>query len=353
MRLHRRARIDRIQGEQRVQRGRWGRWVYLGILLAFAVWLGQMFFGPALYFHSEGMVLGRVSTIATEFSATVRTQPLREGDRVSAGEIVSVVTSQDVAERIAQLTAQLADLQSKKSALAIRGGVVGRLRVAAKDRAEVTAEARQALERLHDRRLLLTKDRLNVFDSEYRSRVETETLEAERTALGSEAQALRQRMDEASDALNKLEKLYAGGELRSPIAGVVGRLYVSPGAVVRLGDPLMDVYEDARFVLAYVPAGAIYEVLPGDPVSIRYGLAEWRGTVERVEPVASQLPKEFQSSFKPVDRARVLRIAMENGDSLPPLFSKITVKADDWPPSWMVRMLPWSGTRSAAAAVEP
>lgn len=341
MRLHRHLQVDRIRSEERAKRGRWGRWVYLAILLAFFGWLGHLFFGSVLFFRSEGMVLARVATVATEFSATVRQLVPREGDRVSAGEIVARVTSQEVVERIAQLSSQMADLQSRKSALDVRAQVVDRLREVAKGRADVTEEARKKLDRLNEREYLLTRDRLAIYESEYQSKKDTESLEAERRAISAESHILLERMNDASTSLSDLKKLYANGEVRAPISGVVGRLYVSAGSVVRLGDPMMDIYDDTRYVLAYVPAGAIYDVLPGDPVSIRYGLSEWRGVVERVEPVAPQLPKEFQRTFQPVERARVLRIAVTSSEGLPPLFSKITVEAADWPPGWLLRMVPW------------
>lgn len=341
MRLHRYFRADQVQSEQRARRGRWGRWVYLAVILVFFGWLAQLFFGPVLYFRVEGMVLANVTTVATEFSATVQDLVPKEGDRVTAGQIVAEVKSQEVTERMARVASSLAELQSRYSALQIRTQVVARLLEVSKGRATATAEAIAAYDKLHEDQRLLTRDRLSAYEADYRSQLDVESLKAEQQANSRETHFLLERMNEATEILEQLKKLYAAGELRAPITGVVGRLYVAKGAVVRLGEPIMDIYDDHRFILAYVPAGAVYEVLPGDPVMIRYGLDESHGVIERVEPVALQLPKEFQRTFKPVDRARVLRISIQDGHDLPPLFSKITVSAGDWPPNWLLRIVPW------------
>ena len=78
---------------------------------------------------------------------------------------------------------------------------------------------------------------------------------------------------EAQTALNDLRRLYDNGKLTVPIDGIVSRVIADQGAVVRAGDPLIEVYGDKHFVLAYIPTGALYSVQPGEQVLIDTG---WR-----------------------------------------------------------------------------
>lgn len=52
------------------------------------------------------------------------------------------------------------------------------------------------------------------------------------------------------------------------------------------------------------------------------------GRIRTVEPLAVVLPKEFQTSFKPVARNQILRIEFDGTgtDDTPPLFAKVQVR---------------------------
>ena len=98
---------------------------------------------------------------------------------------------------------------------------------------------------------------------------------------------------EAQTALNDLRRLYAIGKLTVPIDGIVSRVIADQGAVVRAGDPLIEVYGDKHFVLAYIPTGALYSVQPGEHVLIDTGWRTSEGVIVRVEPFAAALPGSF------------------------------------------------------------
>ena len=326
-RLKQRRQADIPHRESRRRRRVWTRWIYIAAVAGFALWLGDLFFGSFLYFKSDGMVLATRATIATEYPARIREINVREGHTVDAGAIVVAVTSQQVSESIARLTSEFATQRARLSELRVRRQVVASVIGLAGERADVARETREELEKLHRRGLLPINKRSSAFDSEFRSLSDLESLTAESETIGSEIAELENALAEVETALDALQALYDDGRLRTPSGGIVGQLHVAQGAVVQAGEPIMDLYSGPRFVLAYVPMGTLYTIAPGDRVSVRFGLHELAGTIERIEPIAAALPREFQKAFRPLERAQLARIALDPNAEPPPLFSKVRVNS--------------------------
>ena len=135
--------------------------------------------------------------------------------------------------------------------------------------------------------------------------------------------------------MNDLRRLYDNGKLAVPIDGIVSRVIADQGSVVRAGDPLIEVYGDKHFVLAYIPTGALYGVQPGEHVLIDTGWRTAEGVIVRVEPFAAALPKEFQRAFTPVERQQVIRVEFSSAEDTPPLFTKVTLHSPNVLPSWI------------------
>lgn len=324
-RLKKRSPPDVARREARHRKQAWTRWIYIGVVLGIFLWLGDLFFGSLIYFRSDGMVLAERATIATEFPARVREINVREGHTVAAGAVVAAVTSQQVAETIARLSADYASQLSRVSELRVRRRVIEAVLTVAANRAKAARRAREKMDELNERGLLSAKTHAAALDNEFRSLRDHESLSAEREAIAGELAGLTTALAEVETALSELRALYDGGRLTAPTGGIVGQLHVAQGAVIQPGEPLMDLYSGPRYVLAYVPTGTLFSISPGDRVSIRFGLSELDGTVERLEPVAAALPREFQKAFRPLERAQLARIAIDPGEEPPPLFSKVRV----------------------------
>ena len=106
---------------------------------------------------------------------------------------------------------------------------------------------------------------------------------------------------------------------------------------------------EPHYVLGYLPTGGLYTVTAGDRVEISTGLRTMPGTIARVELFAAALPREFQRSFIPVERQQVIRIEFASGVELPPLFTKVQIRAPNvarqWVPAlWEKSRRPLSGS---------
>ena len=204
----------------------------------------------------------------------------------------------------------------------------------------MAADTRKEFEKLLDRGYLALDKRAAAVDSEFRSRQDFESLKAEKRVIDGEIAILSSRSRrKRKSALDDLRRLYDNGNMRAPIDGIVSRRIADQGAVVRAGDPMMEIYGNQRFVLAYLPTGALYEVKPGDRVRISAGLRTFDGSVLRVEPFAAALPREFQRAFRPVDREQLIRVEFDPGEVPPPLFTKVNLRSAGILPHWATAIL--------------
>lgn len=301
------------------------RWLYISGIFALAIWLVNFSFGSLLYLQSDGLVLGEPGVVAAEFPVTVRDVLVREGQIVEKGQIAAIVSSQNVTELIARLTADLAARQVRRGELRIRSEVVNGLLALAQNRQKVASGARERLETLLPRGELPLNEQTAALDMEFRSYQDLAALVAEKPIVEAELGTLSAALAEAEGAIADLRKLYDNGRLRVPIDGVISHVIATKGAVVRAGEPLVELCGSRRFVLAYLPSGAAYNVAVGDEVQITAGFQVSRGVITRVEPFAAALPREFQRAFTPVETEQVIRVEFAPGAVPPPLFTKVSL----------------------------
>ena len=340
MRLRKRPRFDNLQNEVRKRGRSWGRWVYLALVLGLLFWVLDSFFGNYIYLRAEGLVLRERVVIATQYPAAVTELRVREGWNVTKGELLAQLRSQSVEESLAKLHAQLAGVITRATELSIRDKVNDALFPLAQHRYEIAKNARINSEGLLSQKLLAVNRHSELVKDEVLSAESQAQLAAERDVIRQEAADVRAAIESSRSAIVRLNELYAGGIVNSPVSGIVGSLEVSEGSVVREAEPLMEIFTGPPFVLAYVPEGAIYDVREGDRIDIAVGLASYSGYVSQTYDLAGQLPKEFQQTFQPVNRARLIRVEFgPDQRNPPPLFAKTKLSAAGWPSDWLRRLI--------------
>lgn len=336
--LKRRISAQALQNEPRSRRLALIRWLYIAAVLGLAAWIGNIFLGDRLYLRSEGLVLGETAVVAAEFPVTVQDILVREGETVKAGKIAAIVSSQSVAETIVRFSSEIAARTVRRSELRIRAGVIDAMLPLAENRQRVASDTHRVLETALLRRDLILNQRVAALDNEYHGVQDYEALKSEKRSIESELGPLAVALSEAQTAIDDLRRIYDDGRLTILIDGVVTRIAVSKGSVVRSGEPIMEVSGNKRFVLAYVPTGSLYEVSEGDEVMVRTGLQVTHGTITRVEPFAAVLPREFQRAFTPVERQQVIRVEFAPGEQPPPLFAKVQVSRAPGLPNWLTEI---------------
>jgi multidrug resistance efflux pump len=332
--LRKTQRVDTLRSEIRPRkRGRAGRYVYFALLGGLALILFDVLAGDLVYLRGKGMVAQEVSVIAPEYSGNVLSVGIQPGDRVGTDQPVAELRSRRMLRDIAQLSANLANAQARVSKFRIRADKLAKLLPIARKQAAETARYRDNMAQLL-RRGLGTANRSNQATKKaYDAAKQLAELDSEALLVDRELMKFAISADRLRTALDNLESLYEGGIVRARRGGIIGTVSVAQGQGVKEGQRIAEIYHGDNYVLAYVPVGALYDVVPGDAVVVRYGFQTLRGRIDRLLPLAYRLPREFQRAFRTVDREQLVRINME-GDRPPPLFTEVTIT---WP--WSVRAL--------------
>lgn len=339
MRLKKRPRVDALANEVRARKGSLGRWLYLGAIVLFLVWLGDLFAGELVYFKADGLVLRDRVVVATQFPASIETVAIEEGDTLTPGEPLLTVRSQSVEETLAELSAELALLLTRAAEMRVRAQVIEAISPVVRSNLSAAEAARASALNKNSRGLFTDLQRAQLSEQVLSSVRADAEVRAERAAIAADLPTIEAAVARAEQALTTLTESYANGALQAPAAGVVGYLHVAPGSVVRAGEPIMEIFHGEPFVLAFVPEGALYDVEPGDAVNVRLGFDQHEGVIERIYPVTAELPPEFADRFNQQRRAPLAKIKLAKSDTPPTLFARTQVTARGWPPAWFKRLI--------------
>lgn len=352
MRLKKRPRVDALANEVRARKGSLGRWLYLGAIAAFVIWLGDLFAGDLVYFKADGLVLRDRVVIATQYPASIDIVDVEEGDELATGQPLLTVRSQSVEETLAELSSELAVLLTRAADMRVRAEVIEAIGPVVSKNLSSAQAARASAENSRTRGLFTVAQRAELFEQELSNVRADAEIRAERTAIAADLPTIEAAVERAETALSRLTENYAGGALRAPTDGVVGYLHVAPGSVVRAGEPIMEIFHGEPFVLAFVPEGALYTLEPNDGVTVRLGFDSHAGVIERLYPVTAELPPEFADRFNQQRRAPLAKIRLEPSATPPTLFARTRVTGKGWPPAWLKRLFGW-GDAAPTHELEP
>src|SRR5262249_618910 len=242
--------------------------VYFAALIAFAVYLGNTFAGGYIYMRGEGLVIGEPAVVAAEFIATVTGVSVKDGQEVKRGEIVSHISSQYMSETRAKLTSDYAARASRLAEVKARREIVDAVLVSAETRERVAADGLAQLDTIQKKGYLPILTHTAATAQPFKANHEPEAFPPQSRALDGTVAALAPASEQADCALKELVVLYDDGKLRSMIDGVVSKVLVSPGSVVRPGEPMVEIVGKHRFVVAWFPVSRLYRLQVGDAVTL-------------------------------------------------------------------------------------
>lgn len=328
-RLHSPRRVDRIDHDPRPISSRIGKWVYLGLLFLFFLWLADLFVGPLLRLEADGLVVSERVSVGVPFTAQVKEIATVPGAEVHRGQVLARVDSVDLSVGIAGLAARNAELLTKRADLEQKVRTAEAVLPIARDRAQQADSALDRLREVREDGRVALATWSQALAERYVANERVAELQAETIASASSLAALDSALADAKRALAELAAAWGSGVVRAIDDGIVGLSMARPGDVVTVGQPLMVVYKPPRQVLAYLETGTLYSVAPGDRVRISDGFHRTEGRVLDVLPVAEQLPEEFRKIFQPRGRSQVARVALDD-DTAFPLFTKVRLSGIGW-----------------------
>jgi HlyD family secretion protein len=289
---------------------------------------------PKGLIQANGRIEGETVTVAGKLPGRIAALHVREGDTVTAGQLIAELDSGQIDAKVAQATAAVQALQAQVRAAqtglaALRKQVP--LEVASAqsavdqaDAASTKARAAQAqsdrdaqrLEELAARgsvprqraelaRLAAVASNADVAYSE-QARIRAQKL-AEQSLLGNDK--VRARVDEiaalsaglaqAEAVLAEARSASADLRITAPTAGVVVSRIRSAGEVVAAGSPIVDIVDlDSLYLKVYVPESQIGQLRLGLPARIYSDASPDQPFPAKVSFIASRAeftPKEVQT----------------------------------------------------------
>ena len=185
-------------------------------------------------------------TLRSKTAAEVRSLPVREGDRVSAGQLVAQIDTADVEARLAE---RIGALETARANLAL-------------------AKKNQLTNR-------------DLLAQGYISQNAFDAIEASHQANVGQVQAAEANVALARNALRD-------AKVTSPISGIVSKRHVQPGEKVGVDAALLSIVDLRKLELqAMVPADDVPRIRVGATASIRvdgYPERQFVGKVERIAP---------------------------------------------------------------------
>lgn len=306
-RLRSKTRLDTLKSREAWRSGRWSRRIYLLILVLIGGVVLNYAFGDAFILRADGMIVRDRYAVSATYPAKVAAVYVKEGDLVEKGAILARLESADVLRDIAQLSVQFADVTGRDTQIRIKAATTRDLLPLAERHAE---QARVFMKRYDTMKGLIPNDKQDqALGSEFMTASRLAELKSEVRVIDRQLPLMEAAQDRAQTALRQLDNFYDEGNLRAPVAGIVGPKIPVPGQVAGFGTALFDVYGEGGDVLAYLPEMYLFSVKAGQKVRIRAGRRDAVGTIEAVLPVTDALPPEFQNLFRPRDRGQLVRIA--------------------------------------------
>jgi multidrug resistance efflux pump len=342
-RISPKARIDTLRSEQRLRRpGRTGRLIYIGLLVVFFVYIFDLVFGSLFYLSANGMLMRDSSMLAPDYTGRVLEVVETEGTSVEAGSLLLRLVSLDVTGQIASGTIELGRLQSELMDRTERRETVLHLIPEAEARRTMLLQALEDVGRLRIEGLASVVREGDAVNDFFVADRDLALLRQELAQLEREVPQALSFVAAAGTALEDLRRSYDDGRIVAPLGGTIGELNVNVGEVVDRGAPILRVFHGSPYVMAFVPPGRLFDMEPGQRVTVRVGFLHVGGQIDTVYPIAPALPPEFSLAFDSTQRQQLIKIALDAAPPVAmPLFTTVRVTAPWNPVTLGLALLGW------------
>lgn len=247
-------------------------------------------------------------TVSAESGGKITALDIKEGDRVSAGQIIGAVDS-------VQIFLQKEELQSRKEGAATRMVDADLQLLSQENRLE---NMEKDLARF---RSLLSRDagtQKQVDDAESEIKVLRSQIAAQRKSYEDGNKGIRSEMLTYDIQIAELEDKLEKCRITVPMDGVVLTKYAEAGETATVGQPLFEMADmDNVFVRAYFSADQLTGIKTGDKVKVvpdtwSSPSREYDGTVTWISDEAEFTPKNIQTKNERADLVYAVKVSVKN-----------------------------------------
>lgn len=281
-----------------------------------------------LVIAASGHVEATDVRISSKVGGKLQEFPLKEGDRVSPGQLLARIDTVDL--RLS-LDAALAGRNQARADLSLRRAGARKEDIAEAEARVARAEAELdgAQKELDRRQGLLDAGSGTAKardDALTRRDVAAKTLDGEKERLGRLKAGFRKEEIEAAKALlaaaearvAQLQQQLKDATVTSPLAGIVTEKLAEPGELISAGTPLLVVTDLAdAWLTVYIAELDLGRIRLGQEVDVVTDAGQRRkGKITYVSSKAEFTPKNVQTRDERVKLVYKIKVGLENGDGL-------------------------------------
>lgn len=323
-RLRKVIRVDNLGTQQRASSAKWGRLVYVGLIIAFFGSLLYYLFGNVVVLSADGIALADIRAVDASYTATIVEVYVKQGDHVEEGAPLMRLESFAMVKEIADLALRDGELAVREGQLRGQLNVIKTVKPLAERNARETTSTVEKFDKVSGRGLVSLTTRDSALQDSLNAAQRLAELSSQEVSIGSELSLVAKSRAQSNRAMEQLKKIYADGNVKAASSGVIGVKVPMPGQVVQLGEQLLQINGNTAYVLAYLPDQYLFQLKTGTAVTIRSGGETAKGRIDSILAVADALPDEFQNLFRPRDRSRLFRVKLEGANPFA-VSQKVTV----------------------------
>ena len=282
------------------------RLVLAALAIAGAAYLGHAAWFGAHYVETDNAQIGSdIAPISSRISGFVMTVPVRENQRVKAGELLATLDDRDAKARLSQAEAELLSAMtitgSQGQAASQLQSVAAQARQSQALMTQVQAEHDQAARELQRARTLLAQGLISqqaVDQADALERTTAARLLATRAGASASQDQISVSKASLRGADAKLLAAQANRQLAAnqladtrilaPFDGVISRKTVEPGQFMQPGQSMMNlVGQDSVWVVANLKETELADVQLGNKADFTvdaYPDVVWQGQIESLSP---------------------------------------------------------------------
>jgi len=333
-------------------RPQWGRYIYLGIIALIALVVLREVYTGLFWFNAQGAISGRQYNVSPSQTVAIADVLISPSEKVTAGQPLVKLNSPELVQALARNEAEIARIQADlvESSTRMESNREDLRTRIESNRAKLEAlesKSKTEIERINAMRRLVaagavSKSSLQDLEMEHAetwseyTRVKSELDSAYRQtssfadaggSMQSGAAMPEQRLSSLTELRNSIQDQLNNLELRAPSDGIVAKVPVSKGDVLKAGEPAVILLEqDDTRAFMYFPASAQGKLEVGQTVpSHTSSGAEFPLRIVKIYPrMESKAAQEHSELNAPDGASLVVEAVPANGDEFPSILSSGT-----------------------------
>jgi len=313
--------------------------IVFGVLAFIVIYFGR----PLLYLGGPGVVTSARVTVSFPYIVHVSGMNVTAGAEVKAGDEIGLIWSPEHDNIVANYSRALADVASRSAELRIKARVAEETLGTSRNYQRMTEDAAKLVDTMSS---TSTSFRLEMFRERALAQKNVVSQEAEL----HEATAQLARLDEFASQVNAhlddVERLFAGGKVFAPVAGIVAASPARVGQSLMAGTPIAEIHDTSGGVHVdwYIPNARLADPQVGKQVMVLFGNWRHSGTISQILPVSEVYGGTQGSVLRERVATQVARIRFSPDTEPPALGSTVHVHmyyADfvGRAANWLVRLL--------------